>query len=215
MFNHWKKDRLTFEQLQKENFKAKFEALKNQTDPHFLFNSLSVLSALVYKNQELAIEYINELSKIYRFILDKKEEILIPLHLELEHLHSYFFLIKIRFQDHIVLDINLKSETKINTFIPPNTLQMLVENAIKHNMFSEEKPLVIKISETENTIITENTLMRRKIYEESSKTGLKNIVHRFELLDKGKVEVKEEGDKFIVEIPKLDQIVYESTHIRR
>ena len=92
VFNHWKKERLTSEQLQKENFQAKFEALKNQIDPHFFFNNLSVLTRLVYKDQDLAAEYINQLSKIYRYILDKRDEILVTLQDELQFLDSYWII---------------------------------------------------------------------------------------------------------------------------
>lgn len=214
LFNHWKKDRLVTVQLQKENFQAKFEALKNQIDPHFLFNSLSVLTALVYKNQDLAAEYINQLSKIYRYILEKKDDVLVPLQDELNHLNSYFFLIKIRFENYIVLKIELSEETCECTFIPPNTLQMLIENAIKHNKSSCEEPLEISISEQENVLIVKNTLKRRRLIEESLKTGLENIMNRYALLNKGYVEVTDKDGEFIVVLPKLDRTIYESTYFR-
>ncbi|MFO7658656.1 MAG: sensor histidine kinase [Bacteroidales bacterium] len=215
VFNHWKKERLMSEQLQKENFQAKFEALKNQIDPHFFFNSLSVLTTLVYKNQDLAAEYINQLSKIYRYILDKRDEILVPLNEELTFLDSYFFLIKIRHEEHIMFKNELSEETKNACYLPPNTLQMLIENAIKHNQFSDEEPLEISVSENKNFLIIENTLKRRKQLESTLKIGLENIRKRYELLGAAKVTIEESEHKFIVNVPKLGKGIYEYTDIRR
>ena len=215
LFNHWKKDRLLSEQLQKENFQAKYEILKNQIDPHFFFNNLSVLTSLVYKNQDLAAEYINQLSKIYRYILEKRDEILVPLKDELTFLDSYFFLIKIRHENHIVFNVDLNAQTINNGFIPPNTLQMLIENAIKHNQFSDNNPLKISISENDGFLVIKNTLQTRKLFEETSKLGLENIRNRYALLGGGKIMIDKETGSFTVSLPKLGKEIYESTHIRR
>lgn len=215
LFNHWREDRLKALQLQKENFQAKFETLKNQIDPHFLFNSLSVLTKLVYKNQDLAAEYINQLAKIYRYILEKKEELLVPLKDELEHVISYFFLIKIRFEEHIILNIEISDETKNYCYIPPNTLQMLVENAIKHNIFSDEAPIVISIREKYDYLVVSNTLKKRKKVDNALKSGLKNITNLYGLLNKEIIEVTEKDNEFIVTLPKLDLNLYESVNFRR
>ncbi len=213
MFNHWKKEKLMSEQLQKENIQAKYEALKNQIDPHFFFNNLSVLTKLLYKNQDMAAEYINQLSKIYRYILDKRDEILISLKEELVFLDSYFFLIRIRHEEHILFNTNLNEKTKENCFLPPNTLQMLIENAIKHNQFTAGEPLEITITENENSIIITNTLKKRKMLEHTSGIGLDNIKKRYELLGAKSVKVEETNNKFIVSLPKLGNRKNERTDI--
>lgn len=213
LFNYWKKDRLLSEQLQKENFRAKFEALKNQIDPHFFFNNLSVLTTIVYKDQNLAAEYINQLSKIYRYILEKRDVIMVPLHEELTFLESYFFLIKIRFNDHIVFRTDLSRDTLDNYYIPPNTLQMLIENAIKHNQFSDAEPLKIYISEDKEYLFVRNTLKRRRLLEETSQLGLENIRKRYGLLCKTSIEVDELDGEFTVLLPKLGREFYESTPV--
>ncbi|MBN2214301.1 MAG: histidine kinase [Bacteroidales bacterium] len=213
-YNHWKKERLVSEQLQKENFQARFEALKNQVDPHFFFNNMSVLTRLVYKNQDLAAEYINQLSKIYRYILDKRDEMLVPLKEELAFLDSYFFLIKIRHEEHILFRTNLDEKTTRECYLPPNTLQLLIENAIKHNQFSDSEPLNITISEDDGFLIIKNSLKRRKLIEETSKLGLENIRKRYALLSDSRVEVNEGGAEFTVLLPKLFKETYESTDIR-
>jgi len=215
LFNHWKKERFLSEQLQKENFQAKYEVLKNQIDPHFFFNNLSVLTSLIYKNQDLAAEYINQLSKIYRYILEKRDEILVPLQDELTFLDSYFFLIKIRHENHIAFSVDLDVQTINNSYLPPNTLQMLIENAIKHNQVSDNEPLKISISENDTFLVIKNTLKRRKLIEETSKLGLENIRNRYILLSGGKVMIAEDAGSFIVSLPKLGKEIYESTHIRR
>ena len=203
MFNHWKKEKLMSEQLQKENIQAKYEALKNQIDPHFFFNNLSVLTKLLYKNQDLAAEYINQLSKIYRYILDKRDEILVTLKEELIFLDSYFFLIKIRHEEHILFKAELSEKTKGECYLPPNTLQMLIENAIKHNQFTAGEPLEISIAEDENSLIITNTLKKRNILEQTSGIGLDNIRTRYELLGSASVKVEETDHNFIVTLPKL------------
>ncbi len=215
LFNHWKRERLLAEQLQKENFQAKYEVLKNQVDPHFFFNNLSILTTLVYKNQDLAAEYINQLSKIYRYILEKRDEILVPLQDELDFLDSYFFLIKIRHENHILFSVDLDAQTSNKSYLPPNTLQMLFENAIKHNQFSDSEPLKINISENDRFLIIKNTLKRRKLVGETSKLGLENIRNRYALLSGGKVMVDEDTETFTVSLPKLGKDIYENTHIRR
>jgi two-component system LytT family sensor kinase len=215
LFNHWKKERFLSEQLQKENFKANYEILKNQIDPHFFFNNLSVLTSLIYKNQDLAAEYINQLSKIYRYILERRNEILVPLQDELSFLNSYFFLIKIRHENHIGFSVNINPQTNINCYLPPNTLQMLIENAIKHNQFSDDEPLEITITENDGFLIIKNTLKKRKLVGETSRLGLENIRKRYALLGNGNVAVEEGTGTFTVFLPKLGKDIYESTHIRR
>lgn len=213
LFNQWKKDYYLATQLQKENLQVKLEALKNQIDPHFLFNSLSTLTTLVYRNQDMAVEYINQLSKLYRYILDNKDEVLVLLKDEVENLESYFFLIRIRFSDYFLLDIKIDEETKLNSYIFPNTLQMLAENAIKHNRCSQSEPLKVSVYETTDFIVVENPIRPMRHVENTSGLGLKNIMKRYELINAHKMEINVENEIFRVYLPKLSHKVYESINI--
>jgi len=210
-FNHWQQEKLITEQLKKENIQSKYEALKNQIDPHFFFNSLSALASLnLKKNHELSAKYIDQLSKMYRYILDKDKKSLVTINEELQFLKSYIFLIKVRHKEFINFNIDIAKDTKENIYIPPNTLQMLAENAIKHNKFSKEEPLIIEIFENDNSIVIRNNLNKRLLIERSSEIGLENIQRRYELLVKKDIIVEEKKNEFIVTIPKLNIKEYES-----
>jgi sensor histidine kinase YesM len=210
LFNQWKKEYYLATQLQKENLQARLEALKNQIDPHFLFNSLSTLTTLVYKNQDMAVDYINQLSRLYRYILEKKDDMLVLLKDELENLESYFFLLRTRFSNFILLDIKIDDYTKDNTYVFPCSLQMLAENAVKHNRCSESEPLKVFIYETIDSIVVENVIRPRRRVEDTSGLGLKNIMKRYELINAQKMEINAENEVFRVSLPKLNQEVYES-----
>ena len=202
-FNHYRKAELISEMLKKEMIQSKFDALKNQIEPHFFFNSLSVLTSLVYKDADLSAEYITQLSKLYRYILDQKDQLLVPLYKELNMLVSYMFLINIRHSNDIKFNIKLKDSTKKECFIPQNTLHLLAENAIKHNKFTEENPLKIIITEDDNNLIITNNLNRRVLLERSSGIGLENIQKRYELLGEFNTKIIETGQFFVVKLPKL------------
>lgn len=207
------KEKILNEQLIKENIQSKYEVLKNQIDPHFFFNSLSVLTTLVYKSADESAEYITQLSKLYRYMLDKNNTSLVLLEKELQFLNSYIYLMKIRFKNRIVFNINISETAKTNIYIPPNTLQMLVENAIKHNKFSTEKPIKISINEQSNYLIVANNSDNRIQIGESSGIGLENIKLRYELLGNKKIEIHESANNFIVKLPKLNQADYENIDI--
>ncbi len=213
LFSQWKKDYYLATQLQKENFQAKLEALKNQIDPHFLFNSLSTLTTLVYQNQDLAVEYINRLSKLYRYILGKKDELLVLLRDEVENLESYFFLIHTRFSNQILLDVSIEEKTMDTTYIFPCALQMLAENAIKHNRCSDSEPLKITVYECGNAIVIENEIKPRRNIEDTPRLGLKNIMKCYELINAYKMEISTENEIFRVRLPKLSKEIYESINI--
>lgn len=204
-FNHWKEIQLYTQKLKSENIQAKYEALKSQIDPHFFFNSLSVLTSLVYKDPDLSAEYITELSKLYRYILDNREKEYVLLEEEIKYLGSYFFLIKIRFENLIILNVNLSDRALKNIVIPPNTLQMLAENAVKHNRFSNEKPLEIYLDESDDYIIMYNNIDKRKLINVTSGVGLENIRARYELIFKKKIIIEEQNFIFRVKLPKLDK----------
>jgi LytS/YehU family sensor histidine kinase len=184
--------------LEKESIRAKYESLKSQVSPHFLFNSLNALTNLVYEDQDKAAKFIKQLSEVYRYVLDSRDKEVVPLEEEKKFLNSYLFLQQIRFGDKLMLEINL-SDTR--SLIAPLVLQMLVENAIKHNVISAEQPLTIRIYSVEGYIVVENDLQKKSVVQgESQGIGLENISRRYEFLTDRKVEVIE-GDTFRVKLP--------------
>ena len=201
------------EQLQKENITAQYQALKAQIEPHFLFNSLSVLSSLVYKDADLSSDFIVKLSKTLRYIIEKNKFNLVKLSEEFEFLDAYFFLIKTRLEDGVFLEESLEKSLVETTFVPPVTLQLLVENAINHNTYNPENPLKITIQKEGDFIVVKNSLNPRSNLKESTKQGLKNISKRYELISEKKVEVEKTADEFIVKIPVLNQTDYERFNI--
>lgn len=200
----WKQSALDAEKLKRENVTARYESLKNQVNPHFLFNSFNALTNLVYENQDLAAKFIKQLSEVYRYVLDTRDRELVTKEEELKFLESYLFLQKIRFGDNLQIAIQLDA---VKTYFPPLVLQMLIENAIKHNIVAAEQPLSIKIYESDNYIVIENKLQHKKVLsEESAGVGLSNICLRYEFLSDQKVVVEALPDKFIVRLPVIERV---------
>jgi sensor histidine kinase YesM len=210
-YKNWKESQLNAERLMRENIQAKYDVLKSQIDPHFFFNSLSVLTNLVYKSADLSAEYITQLAKSYRYILDKKFENLVTIKTELEFLESYSFLIRIRHQSSIEFDIDIPDDIKHKGLVPPATLQMLVENAVKHNRFSANDPLRISIRSEDQCLVVTNDLRKRFGVQGSTGVGLDNISRRYELTSDKQIEIIETNDKFIVKVPIIPD--YENHHI--
>lgn len=200
-YKGWKEYQLQTERLMRENIQAKYDALRNQIDPHFFFNSLSVLTNLVYKNQDLAADYITQLAKTYRYILDKKFENLVPIQVEMDFLESYLFLIRIRHRDSIRFVSDMDEKVKQKGMIPPATLQLLVENAIKHNRFSANDPLLITLKSEDNCLTVTNRINARTHPESSSGIGLENIHKRYELTMGKGIDIQRADDSFIVKVP--------------
>lgn len=169
--------------LKKENILAQYEAIKNQVNPHFLFNCLNVLSNLVHIDQHLAEKFIDELAKVYRYVLEQKNNELVFIKTEIDFVKSYFFLLKIRFEDKIQLNIDL-SEDILNSHTIPLALQILLENAFKHNTYSKSKLLIIDIySEDNQYLVMRNTLQPKEVLAgQSTKVGQSNIVNRFKFI---------------------------------
>ena len=176
------------------------ENLKNQLNPHFLFINLSVLASLVYKDQDKAVEFINELSKVYRYILENKNAELVSLQAELDFLEHYIYLLKIRFDSSISFDILIDDYCK-SLFMPPMSLQMLVENAIQHNEASQSNPLRISIYTGLKLITIKNPVNFRRDKIISSKTGLKNIESRYSFFTSQQVDITNDGKVFQVTLP--------------
>ncbi len=201
--DNWRKATVDAERIKREQMSTKYESLKNQVNPHFLFNSLNALTNLVYENQDMAADFIRKLSKVYRYVLDNQAKEVVSLEIELAFVNSYLFLQRIRFDDKLKVNIDITGfEQKM---IPPIALQMLFENAIKHNTIAEEEPLTIEVYvENSDTLIIKNNLQKKNIpIEESAGVGLKNIQARYEFLSQTKVEIHETESEFIVKLPLL------------
>ncbi len=181
---------------------AQFDALKNQLDPHFLFNSLNVLTSLIDENPEAAQQFTTSLSKVYRYVLEQKNKELVTVDEELQFARTYVNLLKMRFEDSIVFEIPDKSENP-EAKVVPLSLQLLLENAVKHNVVNASKPLYIKIYEKEGNLVVENNLQSKEVIKRSSGVGLTNIKQRYALLTNRKVLIQKTSASFIVEIPML------------
>ncbi|WP_020606029.1 sensor histidine kinase [Spirosoma spitsbergense] len=194
---------LQTERLQKEAVQAQFDALKNQVSPHFLFNSLSILSSLVEIDTKLSVQFINRLSKAYRYILDQRDNEQVSLKTELDFIESYTFLLNIRFDDRLKVVINVPEAARIHYQIAPLTLQLLVENAVKHNQMSDEDPLTVTIALVGETLRVSNPIQLRPSSGDSTGMGLQNISSRYRLLTEQPVRVGEHNGDFVVIIPLL------------
>lgn len=201
-FREWKESLVQVEKYKTESAQANLENLKNQVNPHFLFNNLSVLSSLVYKDQEKAVDFINQLSKVYRYLLDNKSNELISLEEELKFISSYAYLLNIRYSPNLTIDMQI-SEDKKKLLLPPLTIQLLLENAIKHNIISNEAPLTISLKSEDDNLVISNRINLRLSIEPSSKTGLKNIKVRYSYFTNREVMIKEQEELFVVIIPLL------------
>jgi hypothetical protein len=203
-FNALKNSLLEVEKYKTESANAKLENLKNQLNPHFLFNNLSVLNSLVYKNQDKAIDFINELAKVYRYVLDTENAELVPLQEELAFLNHYIYLQKIRFEDSIIFEIKIEDSMK-SAYLLPMCLQTLVENTIQHNETSQANPLKVLIYTRNNSLVIENQIKPRSNVADSTKTGLKNIENRYSFFTDKKVIVENNGTIFTVILPLIQR----------
>jgi two-component system, LytTR family, sensor kinase len=203
-FKEWKINIQRTEALAKENIRSQFESLKNQLDPHFLFNSLNTLAALIDEENAPAQKYLEQLSDVYRYVLVSKERNAVPLKEELAFLQSYVYLNKTRYRENLVVDLQVHPDY-LNYQVAPLSLQMLIENAIKHNIVSRDKPLTITIRSDETGYLTvENNRQDKTTFEKSTKVGLQNIINRYRLLTEKPVEVNRAEKKFTVRIPLLN-----------
>ena len=181
---------------------AKFDALKNQLDPHFLFNSLNVLASLIDENPDQAQRFTTSLSKVYRYVLEQKDKELVSLEEELKFASTYMKLLKMRFENSIYFEIPetfSNSEAKV----VPLSLQLLLENTIKHNIVSENKPLKIRIYEADGYLIVENNFQKKEVLGNRKGVGLQNIVNRYNVVTKRQVLIEQTEDFFRVKLPVL------------
>ena len=201
-FRHWKNSLTEIEKYRAESLQAQLQSLKNQINPHFLFNNLSVLSSLVYKDQDKSVEFINQLSKVYRYLLDNQNSELVTVEQELVFINSYIFLLHIRFDSSLIIRTDVKQEDRL-FLIPPMALQILIENAIKHNEVSTEHPLYLSVVSEDARLTVSNNLQLRPQHEPGSQTGLQNIKARYKFFTDVAVEVIRDTRSFTVKIPLL------------
>jgi len=191
------------EKLEMENVQSQYETLKSQISPHFLFNNLNTLANLIEEEPKLAVEYVQRTADYYRNILGLKDRDVIPLEEELKLIEDYYFLQRKRFGTNLNLHIDVPSHS-MQTVVAPLTIQMLFENAIKHNIISKDKPLNISIRVNDEHIVVENNLQPRENEEYSSRIGLQNISNRYRFLSGKDVIISQNGATFTVKIPVLN-----------
>lgn len=197
---NWRQEAVRLEKLRNEHLSMQFESLKNQLNPHFLFNSLNALSSLVYDDQSKAVSFIRKLSDVYRYVLEHREKEIVPLQDELAFAKSYLFLQKIRFSENISARIH--EDAPEDRYLPPMALQLLLENAVKHNVVSKDFPLMISVEVQKDSLIVKNTIREKKV-KDSTGIGLNNLKERYRFLTDKEVEVRVEQGLFRVQIPLL------------
>ncbi len=189
-------------QLQKETFQAQLEALQNQVDPHFLFNSLNVLGSLIHLDPDRAVQFLGQLSDVYRALLTTGAQPLVPLHREMALVRAYAQLMETRFGEALRVEWDIAPAWE-QALVPPTAVQMLLENAIKHNGSTTRKPLLIKIFVVNDLLVVENNRQPRPDAVASTRTGLPNIQRRYQHLTTRPVEIVPTPAAFIVRLPLL------------
>ena len=191
------------ERLERAAVQAQLDALRNQVNPHFLFNSLSILASLVDTDARLAGQFVSRLAKAYRYILEQRDQARVPLRTELDFLAAYTFLLTVRFEGKLFVALDVPEAARDGYAIAPLTLQLLLENAVKHNRLSAAEPLRVTIALAGNCLRVANPVQRRLAPEVSTGVGLQNIVSRYRLLTDRPVRVAEADGYFVVDLPLL------------
>lgn len=186
--------------IERHQMELQFESLKNQISPHYLFNCLNTISSLLYKDSHMAEEFIRRMADTFSYVLTNQRQQLIPLREEIEFVKSYYYLLQVRYEHHLKLEINLPKSV-LDSVLPPLSLQMLVENAVKHNRISRDTPLLVYISATDNTHIQVTSTKTEPVNPTTSfKVGLENIRNRYKFFTPEKITVKD-NEKFVVQLP--------------
>jgi hypothetical protein len=201
LYRRWRVSYTETVELKKVNLQNQINALKTQINPHFLFNNLNSLSSLITVDAELAERFVDQLSSVYRYLLQQNSRDLCALKEEMQFIDAYFHLLKTRFGNGIFMHVDV-ADAYLHHSIPPMTLQLLVENAIKHNITSVSRPLTIKLFTNESgRLIVENNLRPKTMAVESNRIGLQNIMMKYKLLDQSEVTVTMDDEKFVVGLP--------------
>jgi len=209
-FERWKATLFETEQLKKENLRSQLQSLKNQINPHFLFNSINSLSSLIGDDPEKAEVFLDEMSKVYRYLLRNDEDNLVPLSIELQFIDSYYHLLKTRYGEGIVLEFHVRDSCR-ELYVPPLTLQILVENAVKHNVMLKEQPLKIEIRcVNDEQLLVKNNLQLKALKVITNKAGLENIAAKYQLLNGSEIMVTEDEDAFMVTVPLIKNLNYKN-----
>ncbi len=203
-FEEWKKSILNAERLEKEKAQVQFDNLKNQLNPHFLFNSLSSLHSLIFDNPTLASDYVNNLSRVYRYVLKNESQSVVSIREELDFIGHFIFLLNTRFGSAIQIQTNV-SEMVLDQGIAPVSLQILLENCIKHNSIEAENPLEIDIYSSDNYLTVSNTRHPKNLVTASNKQGLDNLEKLYSFLSVHPVLIKMTDEKFSVSIPLISR----------
>lgn len=199
-YHHYAEGQITAVKIERKQLKLQFEALRNQLSPHFLFNSLNTISSLIHQDEDRAEEFIRRLANTYQYVLGTHHQQLISLEKEMDFVNAYYFLLCVRFQEGLDLKINIPHQL-LSHQVPPLTIQILLENAIKHNTFSKDQPLSISLTATsENELKMVNNKTKSPQVVKSNHVGLKNIQKRYSYFTSNKVTIKDEND-FEVIIP--------------
>ena len=197
--------KLEYEELKREALRRQYESLKNQLSPHFLFNSLTALKVLIQDDSDKAQSYVNSLSKALRYTLQSNEKQLVTLNEEMEFMHSYIYLIRMRYDTNLIVNYEI-NESFLLFMLPPLTIQTLVENAIKHNEISKRKPLKIDIVTTVNeSLLVRNNIQKKYTEESGTGLGLTNLSKQFEILVGKDIIITKNDESFTVEIPLIKQ----------
>jgi LytS/YehU family sensor histidine kinase len=199
-FKNWKEATLQQEELKRAHLALQYQSLKDQVRPHFLFNSLSSLATLINTDADKATQFVHKLADVYRYVLEQRENEMVPLREELKFLEDYLYLQKIRFGDNLQAKYSLDLDQ--SRMIIPLSLQMLVENAIKHNEVSAEHPLIIEILSTDQGhVIIRNKVRKKEVTEKSLGMGLENLRKQVAFFSDDSLLVQEEAGAFVVKIP--------------
>lgn len=214
LYKWYQENKLKEQKIIAGSASAQFESLKNQIDPHFLFNSLNVLSSLIEENPDAAQKFTTSLSKVYRYVLEQKDKDLISVSEELQFAKTYMNLLKMRFENSITFELPENFEND-EAKVVPLSLQLLLENCIKHNIVSEKKPLHIKITIENGQLTIENNFQKKEVLQDRKGVGLQNIVNRYAILSKRKVVIEQNEKKFKVFLPILTKqiSIMETQHI--
>jgi two-component system, LytTR family, sensor kinase len=198
--NRWKASIIYAERLEKEKSQVQFDNLKNQLNPHFLFNALTSLNSLIFENQQLASDFLQQLSRVYRYVLQNKDKNFVLLTTELEFISNYVKLLETRFAGSLQIIFNIEDQNRQKAIVPV-TLQILIENAIKHNIVDQHKPLTIEITTIGDYLIVSNNLQTKKRVETSNKQGLENLKSLYKFLTDEPVIVENTDNRFYVKVP--------------
>ncbi len=200
-FRSWQAAALNEEKLKKESISLQLQALRSQVDPHFLFNSLNTLTSLIETDSQKAINFVKQLSDMFRYMLDRDSKEMIDIKAELDFVKAYIFLQKMRFGDNLQVDISLNDN---NFYVLPVSLQMLIENAIKHNEISAEFPLLITIKNENDYIVVTNKIQPKMLEIPSKGIGLQNLIVRYKFFTEHEIVIISDDKLFKIKLPKLN-----------